>query len=56
MENGTVISSNVLKRDVPPILEDSTDGIVAKSCVSKRHPCHSYTQGLAMLHNFCVVG
>ena len=70
-ENGAVISSNVLKHDVPPILEGSTDGIVAKSCVSKRHPCHSYTidnrtyvgsiiygytQGLAMLHNFCVVG
>ena len=44
MENERVIRSNVLKHDVPPILEGSTDGIVAKSCVSKRHPCHSYIQ------------
>ena len=45
MENKRVIGSNVLKHDVPPILEGSTDGTVSKSCVSKRHPCHSYTQG-----------
>ena len=30
MENGAAISSNVLKHDAPPILECSTDGIVAK--------------------------
>ena len=34
MENGAVISSNVLKHDVPPILEGSTDGIVAKKTPS----------------------
>ena len=55
----TVISSNVLRHDVPPTLEGSTDGIV-KNLASQNailtRACHSYTQGLAMLNNFCVVG